>query len=64
MKQIMSRKAFESLPFREDITGDYVAGQFYRVKSDSTTVSQWNGDPTQVPDKQANWWNFPVEVTD
>lgn len=64
MNVLMNREEYDSLPFREDITGDYVVGQYYRVKSDPTTISKWNGHPTAIPDKQADWWNFRVDIRD
>lgn len=53
MNRYMSDEEYEKLPFREDIKGDYVFGQYYRARGDSGIFQYmaFRGEPPL-------WWCF------
>jgi hypothetical protein len=58
MNVTMKRETYEALPFREDVQGDYVYDQEYRVKGEKNAIAIWkahSGEP-------ALWWHFSVSL--
>lgn len=59
MNRHMTLAEFEALPYRDDIKGDYIEGQFYRAKAWPKTVFQWKGG---LPGNSPLWWAFSVTL--
>jgi len=55
----ITRTEFDALPFRDDVTGDYVLGQVYRSKAYPINVFVFYGTP-QKPD----WHCYAVHFID
>jgi hypothetical protein len=57
MNIVLNHKEFQSLPFRDDIEGDYIRGEFYRARAYPDLVFKWMGEVGF-----ANWWAFGYRI--
>jgi hypothetical protein len=57
----MTKEEFEALPFRDDISGDYIRGKIYKARAYKNTVFVWMSQPGHRPDWAAYGVDFRSE---